>query len=240
MPCDQVIKAKFAEYQRSTTHDPQQESLLSAPSLSNSTATHDHEVIDAQVKRRWQTIPENEENIAQHKRGRRRFRAGNSKTSSDGVNQGEKIDEVAINIIGKIRKALKQLPDKYETLAPSNTVNIQMKLNLLDDMSEDVLPKIRTYAAWEQALWDQSNATQVAAKQSTWYLRLLASYCFLLRTYMTGRDVSGISPASISNDKTQMQVYWRTAASMINAIVLGLSSAWGSKAYFVVQALASR
>ena len=81
---------------------------------------------------------------------------------------------------------------------------------------------------------------QSRIKSTIWYLRPLASYFFLLRTSVVEKHVSWTDSVPIPATSIENRVLWRTAASMISAIILELSSEWGSKAYLVIQALAGK
>lgn len=152
-------------------------------------------------------------------------------------------DKVATeNVIKKIRKGLEDLAVGQKTFLPPNpkSDDIEKELALPDGVSDYLSAQISISVAWEQALWQQSNATKVDTNRSVWYLRLLASYFFLLRTSVVKENINWADSVPILGTSTENRVLWRTVASMVSSIVHGLSSKWGSKAYLVIQALAGK
>ncbi len=248
MSCEQAIEARLDESRRSTLPSPQRKSSPSASNLV-STTTQDHvgarsiDPVDVrQGERRRRTASESEENN-EHKRRRRPFHDVSGEQTNAGVNQNEDEDKLATkNITKKIRKGLKDLAVEDEISFPPTpkTNETQKELGLPDETSDQLCAQICISVEWERALWRQSASIKVESNRSIWYLRLLASYFFLLRTSVIEKHISWTDSVPIPTISTKNRVLWRTAASMISAIILELSSEWGSKAYLVIQALAGK
>ncbi|KAK3169313.1 hypothetical protein OEA41_008696 [Lepraria neglecta] len=243
--CEQAIDTRLDELRRSILPNSQQTSSSSASDLVASTTTQNLNEAGSvnpldvrQGKRHRRNTSENE---AGHKRAR-----GSGENKAGFVDQDGQDDIVVTDkIIKKIRKGLKDLKVKDGVYFPPvpNTNESQQRLDLPDGVNNHLSAQISISVAWEGALWEQTVAAKVASNQYIWYLRLLASYFFLLRTSIIERDnISWQDTVSISASSVRNRVMWRKAASMVNSIILGLSSSsgWGSKAYLVIQALAGK
>lgn len=132
------------------------------------------------------------------------------------------------------------MKDEISFSSISNINKTQKELSLLDETSVQLCAQICISVEWEQALWWQSAFIKVESNRSIWYLHLLASYFFLLRTFVIEKHISWMNFVLILTISIKNRVLWRIAASMISAIILELSSEWDFKTYLMIQALAGK
>ena len=247
--CEEAIETRLDELRHSILPNSQQASSPSASNLVISPTTQNLieagsiNPLDIRQGRRRRRITSENEGRAGHKRSRRLDGSSEQKTAYEDQDKHDKL--ATDRIIKKIRTGLKGLEGKAGTIFPPipNTNETQKALGLPDGISNHHSAQLSKSVTWERALWQQTVATKIDSNGYIWYLRLLASYFFLLRTSMLEQNnINWTDTVLISAIGTENRVLWRTAASLVNSIILKLSVSpgWGSKAYLVIQALAGK